>query len=698
MKRMSRRMKRLIAILVVEVLIAVNVLTAYANETGQQEVTISEAELASAYGDLNVTDQKSVVEATDAPTQAPTDVPTQEPTDAPTQEPTTEPVDNPTEEPAAEGAVEESPTPEAEVGSDGNEATDEVPEATPEVSSEETPTAEPSVSPSASPSASPNVEIVEEENTYVITGICEADGSEIGEEFTISVSDATDLDELAPEIDGYSYTGVASLEDGTQVTDLKKETVETETEEKILVETIISYQTGSAWVTVTEDMTITFEYEAEEADTDTEMEAEAVSFYVVCVDMDGNVIAGYEEKELPVDDTLDLTTAPIEIAGYEYQGAMIDDQAVISLDKNVEIDENNKEVVTYSYTSAATTYSSNSEGGTTEVSEDTTITLVYAAEEAEELDVTIKILDVDGNVIEGYAEETLPAFEESLTFDDAEKAPIAVKGYDYVLTVVTSASRDNSQNHKLESLSKKTVEGVTSYYMVSDGQESEVPEDAVLTMYYVQEEPVFIVKLEDENGKEIKKDAELPEFDNNEIKFVSDSNVIVEHIAVDGYKFKSAEIDGTEVKKLKRSSYTKNVANKGNAEIVSYAYVTKDGTEIAITEDTEVVFVYTSKSYEPGQSANFRSILGNAVNYGIVAREIATGNHMDTNFATILLNNAGQTTAGKYTGSHNPGDFIIAAYQGSGSFIQLMMLKQNSLLTFTEIKCFILTQLLRRHS
>ena len=44
MKKMSRRMKRMIALLVVEVLIAINVLTAYADEAGQP-MTFTDAEV-----------------------------------------------------------------------------------------------------------------------------------------------------------------------------------------------------------------------------------------------------------------------------------------------------------------------------------------------------------------------------------------------------------------------------------------------------------------------------------------------------------------------------------------------------------------------------------------------------------------------------------------------------------------------------
>lgn len=63
---------------------------------------------------------------------------------------------------------------------------------------------------------------------------------------------------------------------------------------------------------------------------------------------------------------------------------------------------------------------------------------------------------------------------------------------------------------------------------------------------------------------------------------------------------------------------------------------------------------------------SYRDILGDAVNYGVTANTLTFKGHCDTNFATGLLQGNAQITQGKYTGNGNPGNDIIADYNGTG--------------------------------
>ena len=895
MKRMSRRMKRMIALLVVEVLVAVNVLTAYANDPGIDTYTLEQVEeMAQEQEDEpvveeTVVEEPVVEETTEEPVveepvvepiveetvvEEPTEVPVvEEPTEAPVvEEPTEVPVvEEPTEAPAAADAVteeqptespevEESPVPSASIKPDTSAKPDVTPTAVPSTSPSvlpsvspsalpsASPTATPSATPTATPSATPTAEVIIEENNFVITGICVAGESEIAEAFTISVSDACDVNAQAPEIEGYTYTDVATLADGSQITEIKAETVENETEDGIVVTTVMSYFADGTWVEITEDITVTYEYVAEKEDNEV-----VVNFSAVCVDQDGNVIEGYEETALFLNDTLDLTTEQIAIEGYEYQNAMIDDQVVLSLDKNIEIDENSEEVVSYSYTT---------ETGTTEVTDDTTVTFVYEVI-VKEVVITFDCIDDEGNgLVEAAAK---PEFETELALVDVEADPIEIEGYLYkeakvADTVITALTK---------TVDEKT--GAASYaYVTEAGETVAVEEDTVITLVYEKEAVVVVVNATcvDEFGDPISDkytEIKLPDFANDMLVLNDAENPPVKDIwvwkslvKVVKYTYVKASIGSEIITGLKRE-VTKDTAElKDKEKEYIYSYTTDGTTWTKIQEDTTIKFGYTGgskttytyedanvsvvatlqhadaipdgaefkvtpvtastsgynydaylealnnnadqiadenaqfteqntlmydiaflapeidaegnvvegsmveyqpaegmvsisftfkqsqlseelasteaadvtvvhlpledsvkestattadatditasdvkvevvdatisfngstdqvdfcatefsmyvwvnpwtgdRTYYPGTSVTYNSILGSAVNYGIVASEIAHSAHMDTNFATALLSGSAQTTAGEYTGNNNPGDFIIAEYTGN---------------------------------
>ncbi len=123
-------------------------------------------------------------------------------------------------------------------------------------------------------------------------------------------------------------------------------------------------------------------------------------------------------------------------------------------------------------------------------------------------------------------------------------------------------------------------------------------------------------------------------------------------------------------------------------EVVAESASVEGGTdqaEFALSDFSVVAFTETgTKIFTPGNSVTPYSVLGDAIYYGIVANEIAHSGHMDTNFATKLLSGDAQTTAGKYTGSHNPGNFIIAEYTGNGWFTDCSQADRPFLIYTTE--------------
>lgn len=98
-----------------------------------------------------------------------------------------------------------------------------------------------------------------------------------------------------------------------------------------------------------------------------------------------------------------------------------------------------------------------------------------------------------------------------------------------------------------------------------------------------------------------------------------------------------------------------------------------DGEEVEFNLSDFSVILYKKVSdseFKPGTSRDFKSILGNAVNYGIVANKIKLEAHMASNFATKELNvpqNDHWVTAGTFT-NNNGGNYIIADVKGNGHF------------------------------
>ena len=448
-------------------------------------------------------------------------------------------------------------------------------------------------------------EVVEVDNSVQVTAVCEADGEAIegSESFTIDVNGTVDVLAKAPVIEGYTFADKAALESGEAVTSIKKETTEEKEESdvdgekvvtKITKTTSMSYSDGTEWKELTDDITIVFEYTKDETD---EEETAAVKFTASFVDQDGNAIEGYESKTLTFENTLDLTKAPETIENYNYVEAKIDGKVVSSINKNIETDEEGEEVTSYSYTVAGTDV---------EVTEDTEVTLVYEAE-VKEVEITLNIVDEEGLAIEGYADTVLPEFEDELVLDDPEKAPVAVEGYAFkeasidgaVITALTKEATDETDSSE---------EAVYSYSFVTKAGESvAIEEDTEITLVYEEEDVVVAVdaSIVDEFGDEIAEkytgmdiskifdDVDELVLDDPETPPVAKVQVRQSLFKVIKYTYVKATIDKEIITGLKRE-VTKDTAElKDKEKEYIYSYTTDGETWTKIKEDTTVIFEYS---------------------------------------------------------------------------------------------------------
>ncbi len=627
MKNLSRRMKRLLAILLVETIVAVNVISGYASESDgvytiseaeveaelqesgnepvviqeevsddsqdfyeesfeeqelqQEDQNASEGEMAS---DENVaSDEQPVAEEPSLP-----DEENAEQTDGETgatEEAKEETADTCTCEKACSTSEYDAACPVCSTVADLEEGAKEafLKESCLKYSGqkEEQETVEP--------------EIVNKESNITIKGISIADGTSISgsSEFEIQVADEVTLSEQAPEITGYEFTGKAYVKtnDGdVEASEIKKETIETEKKEdgvvtQIIIETKWSFYdvNGETWTELTEDTTVAFEYKKLEEAVEEDEEAIVVNFYAVCVDEDGNVIDGFEKTELAVSDSLDLTKAPVTIDGYNYVEANIGDATVISLDQSKSTDADGKETTVYSYTTA---------DGKVEVTEDVTVTLSYEMTEEEKTAIHFyaECIDEKGNAIADYEKKTLH-FSGSM---DLTAEPFAIEEYEYVEaaidgTVVLSVDKATVED-------KDGKETIAYSYTTADGS-VEVSEDTTVTLTYKSVKKAAEVTLTwsyvDEEGLTIEGAEGEPKFDDTLVLDDTEKAPVV----IEGYEYVEATIDGvviTAITKTVEDADAEAAAEEtADAEpVYSYAYTTAAGESVAIEEDTEITLGY----------------------------------------------------------------------------------------------------------
>lgn len=643
MGKLSKRMKRLLAILLVEVIVASNVFISYADEN-DEPLSFSEEELAEEYGDADsfmesystnndsgeeeeVSDSNEDSNEGDSSNEGQNEENSGDLEDLEESDQTESNLDSetdPIEEAEAEGNNTDAVEPDlAECTCDVECTTDGYNADCPVCSKaadaedaeiflddnckgqakEEQPEEEPDEKKEIKP------EIVEVDNSVTVTAICKADGEEIegAESFEIEVDGTVDVLEKAPEIEGYTFADKVALEDGSEISKIMKETTEEKEETevdgetavtKITTTTSMSYYDGTQWKDLENDIVVVFEYTKDEETG--EEETATVKFIASFVDQDGNAIEGYTTKTLTFDDTLDLTKEPVVIENYTYVEARIDDAVVTSINKKTETDEEGEEVVTYSYTA---------DGEDVEVTEDTEVTLVYeGGEEVIAAEVTLTCVDEEGLTIKGYEKAELPEFEAELVLDDPEKAPVEVEGYEYkeaaIDGVVITALVKEVPEESADTESEEEAVAVYSY-VTEDGETVLIEEDTQITLSYEESEVAVLLDatIVDEFGDEIAEkytNMDISKiFDKNDELTLDDPETPpVKKVSVRQSLFKTikytyvkASVDSEIITGLKRKAIESEDA-KADAEY-AYSYTTDGETWKKIKEDTTVIFEYS---------------------------------------------------------------------------------------------------------
>ncbi len=271
----------------------------------------------------------------------------------------------------------------------------------------------------------------------------------------------------------------------------------TVTDTNITKTTFISYSTdGESYTKLTSDTTLVFHY------TKDEVAEKTIALYGKCVDTDDAVIKGYGKKSLTVEDTLDLTKAPFEIDGYTYKEAKIDDVVVTAIDKKTSdpADDSSKDSGSKDATSdsshSTVTYSYISDGKTTELTDDTTITFVYEAEEAPAIKLTATYVDEYGDAIDddhtdveltGFAKNVLTisagedaALPEKIQVEKGSNKKLVI--YDYEKTYVKIDGRKT----RITSIKREKKDDGYSYSVKIDGDSeyTDLTEDGTVYFAY----------------------------------------------------------------------------------------------------------------------------------------------------------------------------------------------------------------------
>ncbi|MCM1126740.1 MAG: Cna B-type domain-containing protein, partial [Lachnospiraceae bacterium] len=644
MGRLSKRMKRLLAVLLVEVIVAGNVFVSYADEQ-DEPFSITEEELVEEYGSVDegiaaFSDDSYVEEGSyDEDASYEEDADSEEEVTEQAEEEVTEQAEevsegtestesdenlddqDSTDEKASDNNAEEPVVLECtcDVKCAADEYNADCPVCSKAVDAEDAESflednckGEAKEEQPEEPDEKKEIEpeIVKVDNSVSVTAVCKADGEAIEgtESLEIEVNGTVDVLEKAPEIEGYTFTEKAVIEDGGEISRLMKETAEEKEEtevdgEKVVTKitetTSMSYYDGNQWTELDKDIVIVFEYTQDE-ETDEENASE-VKFIASFVDQDGNAIEGYTSKTLTFDDTLDLTKEPVAIENYTYVEARINDAVVTSFNKKTETDEEGEEVTAYSYTA---------DGEEVEVTENTEVTLIYEGEEtAVETVITLACVDEEGLAIEGYEKTELPEFEAELALGDPEKAPVEIEGYDYkeaaidgvVITALVKETSEESADEESEE------EAVAVYSYVTEGGETVlIEEDTEIKLSYEEAEVAVMLDatIVDEFGDEIAEkytNMDISKiFDKNDELTLDDPEMPpVKKVSVRQSLFKTikytyvkASVDNEIITGLKRKAMESEDAKASDAEY-AYSYTTDGETWKKIKEDTTVIFEYS---------------------------------------------------------------------------------------------------------
>lgn len=425
-------------------------------------------------------------------------------------------------------------------------------------------------------------------------------------------------------------------------------------------------------------------------------------------DTEENVLEELAEKELTFEDSMDLTEAPFSVTGYEYKEARIDGITVTALhvtenteesnadQKEADQSEENKDGVqttvtlVYSYVTA--------DGEEIVLTEDTTVTFIYEAEEAVTAEVKISAVDSFGDAIaEKYTDMDLDKLFKGgdiLILGDTENPPVSkvqvrkglfkVVQYQYVKAtmdqkILTGLKREEVRAKDAE---KKYVysfstdgegwtgieEDTTVFLEYTDGQKSvfTYEDDQVLVTATLQhagaipEDAQFVVTPVTSSSSDYNYDAYMNALNANADRIVADSDrpdggrktFTEENTLLYDVAFLAPEVD--EEGNVQEDNLIEYQPAEGmvNVSFVFKQNQLSDGLEARSEEDLTIVHLPLQEAVkeETATTAAATDISAADVNVEIVADSVSLNGNTDqadfclSSFSVVAVTKNGEKT------------------------------------------------------
>ncbi len=464
------------------------------------------------------------------------------------------------------------------------------------------------------------VEEEEIKNVVLTASFVDEEGKELREEEELKIKDSFEFAEDAPEIEGYEFKQAAIEDKAITSISVKETAEETEDEEEVKSVYEVNFDDDSV-KELTEDTTVVLTYAETEVKTSVVLTAKYV-------DKGGEDIA--ESKELKISgEKTAKDLEPDEIDGYFYEGLFYEENEIVNIepvfdeeaakesdagDEKAEDDKEDKEtadeeaqdkiIAGYKLTTA--------DDETVEITEDFEIafTFVRASKETEftfsDKKVKIKVTTNKKNV-----------FPDGVELKAAEVTAESEKyNYDAYMEALNDSAETIAEQSGKESADELTDNNTLLYDIAFMYNNKEIqPKEGSVT-----------VSIEF-------RDQQL----SDGISASDDENVTVVHLPIKEEVKEESEITSTE----EATDITKEDIK---VETLAEAAATVGDKEekVEFTSESFSIFAVISyQKHEPGTDT-YKSVLGDAINFGITAGKIKFS-ESETNFAVKIVDADGQT-------------------------------------------------------
>lgn len=386
---------------------------------------------------------------------------------------------------------------------------------------------------------------------------------------------------------------------------------------------------------------------------------------------DGSVTgAGYDSVTISLDtsalkkDTQFFDAFVLTDAEATYDGNLLEDGKISSLsntDTSIRIDDLDKQEFTLYIEGEDIAGSANDEDS--EESKKNGIVAEYTVQSVENgiVDAVISLDEVEATKRE-YTYEDDKVFVTAVL----EVVDAIPDDADFVVKPVTASTPGYNYDAYMEALNENAdrINGDEENAASEDAEPAFTEENTLLydVAFYAYDEDGNYVELQPEEGAvriSIQfKDAQLEDglgAEENEDVTIIHLPLVEEVKESVGSTEEATDISASDIK-------VEVVAENASVDGESASFTLSDFSITAVTVNGKKVNI------KDGTPRKYTEILGKAAYYGVTANTVSLGGHMDTNFATGLMIGNANTTQGAYTGSHNPGDDIIASIASGASW------------------------------